>query len=360
VDICNQLDGIPLALELRRRVRTMSARRYTACAWSIGFACWPAASRTTAPDGKNSLRASIDWSYDLLTPPERVMLRPSPCSPADGRSKLPKRWCPAASSNRAAYWICMSKLVEKSLVDMEAGGERYRPARNGPPIRTGEARRIGRRSRRAQPAPRIFSRSRGQGEAGTHQSGAGQWLARLDIERENLLTSHAWCDHVDEEREFGLKPAHLIKPSRVRARPYRTRQRLTLEALARPARARRAPHPATAWATWARSTISSTSKDALDHLGEPGDCARARRQADGRGCPSAARSRRPGQRRSGGSPRLPRRGTLLATDLGDRRELLAALNALAQLHRADGALDAAEPLYERMLALARELGDSNT
>jgi hypothetical protein len=39
------------------------------------------------------------------------------------------------------------------------------------------------------------------------------------------------------------------------------------------------------------------------------------------------------------------------------RELAAAINALAQLHRAEGALDAAEPLYEQVLAQAGELGD---
>ena len=47
----------------------------------------------------------------------------------------------------------------------------------------------------------------------------------------------------------------------------------------------------------------------------------------------------------------------LARELGNKRELLAAHNALAQLHRAEGELDAAEPLYERTLTLARELGD---
>jgi hypothetical protein len=47
----------------------------------------------------------------------------------------------------------------------------------------------------------------------------------------------------------------------------------------------------------------------------------------------------------------------LAREFGDKRELAAALNALAQLHRAEGELDAAEPLYLDTLALARELDD---
>ena len=40
-----------------------------------------------------------------------------------------------------------------------------------------------------------------------------------------------------------------------------------------------------------------------------------------------------------------------------RRDIAAALNALAQFHRVEGSLDSAEPLYEQVVALAREIGD---
>src|SRR5262249_513414 len=48
---------------------------------------------------------------------------------------------------------------------------------------------------------------------------------------------------------------------------------------------------------------------------------------------------------------------MLARAQGDRRELAAALNGLAQFHRAGDELALAEPLYGQVLALARELGD---
>jgi len=47
----------------------------------------------------------------------------------------------------------------------------------------------------------------------------------------------------------------------------------------------------------------------------------------------------------------------LAEALGDKREVAGASNALAQLDRAEGLLETAEPLYEKVLALAHELGD---
>jgi predicted TIM-barrel fold metal-dependent hydrolase len=47
----------------------------------------------------------------------------------------------------------------------------------------------------------------------------------------------------------------------------------------------------------------------------------------------------------------------LARGIGDKRELAAALNNLAQMHRIDGELDPAEPLYAHAVTLAREIGD---
>jgi len=50
----------------------------------------------------------------------------------------------------------------------------------------------------------------------------------------------------------------------------------------------------------------------------------------------------------------------LARKEGDKREVAGALNTLAQFHRAEGALDPAEPLYEQVLAIAREIGDKES
>ena len=44
--------------------------------------------------------------------------------------------------------------------------------------------------------------------------------------------------------------------------------------------------------------------------------------------------------------------------MGNKHQLAQAVHALAELRRAHGDLDAAQPLYEEALALQRELGDS--
>jgi hypothetical protein len=47
----------------------------------------------------------------------------------------------------------------------------------------------------------------------------------------------------------------------------------------------------------------------------------------------------------------------LARQLGNKRDVAAALNNLGQIHRVDGKLDEAGALYDQVLAVAREIGD---
>src|SRR5206468_581309 len=73
-EICRRLDGIPLAIELAAsRVRALSAEQIMA---RLGdrFRLLTGGSRTALPR-QQTLRAMVDWSYDLLNEPERVLLR---------------------------------------------------------------------------------------------------------------------------------------------------------------------------------------------------------------------------------------------------------------------------------------------
>ena len=55
--------------------------------------------------------------------------------------------------------------------------------------------------------------------------------------------------------------------------------------------------------------------------------------------------------------RRTRRRSISRARHAGRRDVAAALNALAQFHRIEGALDVAEPLYEQVVAIVREIGD---
>lgn len=72
--ICRQLDGLPLALELAAaRLGTLSVEGIAARLHDC-FALLTGGSRTALPR-QQTLRATLDWSYGLLSPDERIVLR---------------------------------------------------------------------------------------------------------------------------------------------------------------------------------------------------------------------------------------------------------------------------------------------
>ncbi len=72
--ICRRLDGIPLAIELAAaRTKLLSAEQIAA-RLDDRFRLLTGGSRTALPR-QQTLRALIDWSYDLLSEPERDLLR---------------------------------------------------------------------------------------------------------------------------------------------------------------------------------------------------------------------------------------------------------------------------------------------
>ncbi|WP_344335834.1 ATP-binding protein, partial [Kitasatospora putterlickiae] len=73
-EICRRLDGLPLAIELAAaRLRVMTARQI-ADRLDGRFALLTAGSRTLLPR-QQTLRAVVDWSWDLLGKQERAVLR---------------------------------------------------------------------------------------------------------------------------------------------------------------------------------------------------------------------------------------------------------------------------------------------
>ncbi|GAA3241370.1 ATP-binding protein [Actinocorallia longicatena] len=73
VEVCRALDGMPLAIELAAaRVRVLSVEQLAA-RLADRFAVLSSGDRT-APSRQRTLRAAIDWSYELLEEPEKLLL----------------------------------------------------------------------------------------------------------------------------------------------------------------------------------------------------------------------------------------------------------------------------------------------
>jgi predicted ATPase/DNA-binding CsgD family transcriptional regulator len=72
--ICQRVDGIPLAIEMAAaRINTLSAEQL-AGRLEDAFRVLTSGSRTALPR-QQTLRATIDWSYQLLSQPERLLLQ---------------------------------------------------------------------------------------------------------------------------------------------------------------------------------------------------------------------------------------------------------------------------------------------
>ncbi len=114
--ICQRLDGIPLAIELAAaRVRLLSVDEIAA-RLDDAFRLLTGGSRTVL-SRHQTLRALIDWSYNLLTPDERTLfLRLSVFA---GGFTLPaaETICSDADAlDRASILDLLTQLVDKSLV----------------------------------------------------------------------------------------------------------------------------------------------------------------------------------------------------------------------------------------------------
>jgi predicted ATPase/class 3 adenylate cyclase/DNA-binding CsgD family transcriptional regulator len=126
-EICRRLDGIPLAIELAAsRIRVLSPEQI-ANGLEDRFRLLTGGPRTSVAR-QQTLRASVDWSYELLTEPERVLLRRlAVCS---GPFDLPAAEAVGAGPGLEVHQVLdqLALLVDKSLVVADdAGAEaRYR------------------------------------------------------------------------------------------------------------------------------------------------------------------------------------------------------------------------------------------
>jgi predicted ATPase/class 3 adenylate cyclase len=218
--ICSRLDGIPLAIELAAaRLRGLSAEQISE-RLDDRFRLLTGGSRTALPR-QQTLRAMIEWSYDLLSEAERVLLRrlavfvgdwtleaaeavcAEPDSPAGSRLP-PALGAPVHSATvvQAGQVLAISevldlllRLVDKSLIVPEerAGQARYHmletirqfaldkllEAGEGVWLRLGHL--------------EFFLEFAGQAEARLNSAENLIWLHQLGSEYENLQAALTWA-----------------------------------------------------------------------------------------------------------------------------------------------------------------------
>jgi predicted ATPase/DNA-binding SARP family transcriptional activator len=126
VRVCRALDGMPLAIELAAaRLRTMSIDQL-ACRLDDRFRLLTSGSRTALPRHQ-TLRAVIDWSWELLTAAERMVLRRLSVFSGGASLEAAERVCAGDEVEQEQVLELLTALAEKSLLLAEGdGAPRYR------------------------------------------------------------------------------------------------------------------------------------------------------------------------------------------------------------------------------------------
>jgi predicted ATPase/DNA-binding CsgD family transcriptional regulator len=189
--ICRRLDGIPLAIELAAaRLRVLPGAELEA---RLGerFALLTGGSRAALPRHQ-TLRAMVDWSWELLTATEQTVLARLSVF-AGGFGLAAAEAVVAAEPDVLAAEVPehLGSLVDKSLVQFErstAGSGRYRLLETVRQYAAGRLEALGPETAdAARLAHRDYYLALAE-EAAPHLVGHGQaeWLGRLDAELGNL------------------------------------------------------------------------------------------------------------------------------------------------------------------------------
>ena len=271
--ICRQLDGIPLAIELAAaRMRILSLEQI-AERLDNTFVLLTGGSRTALPR-QQTLKATIDWSYNLLTSAERALLLRLSIFTGGWTLEAAEAVCTgdsAGSENILTEEILdlLGRLVDKSLILVELGFQsepRYRMLDTirqyahdrmleGGGLSVVQERHLAyylKLAERAQP----YFRSRD----------AMEWLDRLEVELPNLRLALEWS--LTGQVESGLHLAStLMLFWHIRSRRFEGihwLERLLEADIARQSNSLRPPSPCLARGT------ALTSAAFLNHF-YPGD-----------------------------------------------------------------------------------------
>jgi predicted ATPase/DNA-binding SARP family transcriptional activator len=184
--VCRALDGMPLAIELAAaRLRTMSVDQL-AHRLDDRFRLLTGGSRTALPRHR-TLRAVVDWSWELLTEAERGVLRRLSVFSGGASLEAAEQVCAGDAVEPDEVLELLTALTEKSLLLAEGtGAPRYRMSgtiKEYAGYRLAEAGQAD-LARRAHLAH--FTGFAETAEPQLRRAGQLAWLAQLDAEHDNI------------------------------------------------------------------------------------------------------------------------------------------------------------------------------
>jgi predicted ATPase/DNA-binding SARP family transcriptional activator len=230
-DIVRRLDGLPLAIELAAaRLRTLPLAEISR-RLDDRFRLLTGGSRTALPRHR-TLRAVVEWSWDLLSPAERLLAERFSVFPAGatpdavaavcgdprdtGQRDTGQRDTGQRDTGHRDTDDLLSSLVDKSLLQPAAGGMRLRMLET---IREYGAEKLADRAEAAEVRRRhaeYYSEFMAEATPWLLTRDQLSWLKAVEADRDNILAAlRYWCDARDAARAIDLAvtfsgPAFLL------------------------------------------------------------------------------------------------------------------------------------------------------
>jgi len=205
--ICYRLDGIPLAIELAAaRVKMMSVEQISK-RLDDRFRLLTGGARTALPR-QQTLRALIDWSYDILTENERLLLRRLSVFAGGWTLEAAEEVCVGDEIESYEILDLLTQLVNKSLVVViehsQSGETRYRMLETVRQYAREKLLEAGESEILRDRHLTYFVKLTKQAEPELFRANQVFWLNKLEDELDNLRMALDWALATDVEAGLRL------------------------------------------------------------------------------------------------------------------------------------------------------------
>jgi len=219
-DLCHRVDGLPLAIELAAARLRVFAPQQILDRLTDRFTLLSRGNRT-APERQQTLRACMDWSFDLCAKPERILWARLSVF-ADGfELDAAKGVCADEHLPAADLPELVTSLVDRSILvrdDVGSESARYRMLQTirdyGRDVLRVAGEETALRRRHRDWFQRLLDRVHGEAITDQHR----YWLARLGREQPNLRAAMEFCLTEPGESEAALRLAVTLPRLHWRAR----------------------------------------------------------------------------------------------------------------------------------------------
>ncbi len=206
-DICRRLDGIALAIELAAaRVRTIPVEKL-----SEHLELRVLSGGRDRQPRQQTMRALIDWSYNLLTPEEQDFMRR--CAPCMGGFTLESAIALCGTDDVGTIDL-VSSLVDKSLfvMDVQEADARYRLLEPIRQFAREKLEEIGETQGASQRHAQVYAAIARDGYEEWDTNPGRDWLARSENELANFRAALSWTTGEKHDLELGAAIAGNTSP----------------------------------------------------------------------------------------------------------------------------------------------------